>query len=64
MLNDEATEIVIAEVTTEIPNVIDEENQYTLAKIESMGGPKACYADILKSVACLVKLLIDVKKSE
>lgn len=64
MLNDEATEIVIAEVYREIPNVMDEENQYTLAKIESMGGPKACYADILKSVACLVKLLIDVKKSE
>ncbi len=58
------TEIVLAEIITEIPNVTDEENQYTLAKIESMGGPKACYADILKSVACLVKLLIDVKKSE
>ncbi len=58
------TEIVLAEIITEIPNVTDEENQYTLAQIESMGGPKACYADILKSVACLVKLLIDVKKSE
>ncbi len=58
------TEIVLAEIITEIPNVMDEENQYTLAKIESMGGPKACYADILKSAACLVKLLIDVKKSE
>lgn len=58
------TEIVLAEIITEIPNVTDEENQYTLAKIESMGGPKACYADILKSVACLMKLLIDVKKSE
>ena len=58
------TEIVLAEIIKEIPNVTDEENQYTLAKIESMGGPKACYADILKSVACLMKLLIDVKKSE
>ncbi len=64
MLNDEATEIVIAEVMREIPNIMEEENQYTLAKIESMGGPKACYKEILKSVACLVKLLIDVKKSE
>ncbi len=64
MLNDEATEAVIAEIITEIPNVTDEENQYTLAKIESMGGPKVCYTDILKSAACLVKLLIDVKKSE
>jgi len=64
MADKKITEIVLAEIITEIPNVTDEENQYTLAKIESMGGPKACYADILKSVACLVKLLIDVKKSE
>ena len=64
MLNDEATEIVIAEIITEIPNVTDEENLYTLEKIESMGGAKVCYNDILISTACLVKLLIDVKKSE
>lgn len=64
MLNDEATEIVLAEIIREIPNLRDEENEYTLEKIASMGGPKVCYNEILKSAACLVKLLIDVKKSE
>ena len=64
MADKKITEIVLAEIITEIPNVTDEENQYTLAKIESMGGPKVCYNEILISTACLVKLLIDVKKSE
>ena len=64
MSEKEITAAVLDEIVREIPNLRDEENQYTLEKIESMGGPKACYADILKSVACLMKLLIDVKKLE
>ncbi len=64
MYDEKITEAVIAEIIREIPNLRDEENQYTLEKIASMGGPKVCYNEILKSAACLVKLLIDVKKSE
>ncbi len=64
MSEKEITAAVLDEIVREIPNLRDEENQYTLAKIASMGGPKVCYNEILKSAACLVKLLIDVKKSE
>jgi len=64
MTDEKIIEAVLIEVSKEIPNIMEEENQYTLEKIESMGGPKVCYKDILKSAACLVKLLIDVKKSE
>ena len=64
MSEKEITAAVLDEIVREIPNLRDEENQYTLEKIESMGGPKVCYNEILKSAACLVKLLIDVKKSE
>lgn len=64
MTDEKIIEAVLIEVSKEIPNIMEEENQYTLEKIESMGGPKVCYNDILKSAACLVKLLIDVKKSE
>ncbi len=64
MLNDEATEAVIAEIIREIPNLKDEENKYVIDQIKRLGGAKACYKDVLISTACLVKLLIDVKKSE
>ncbi len=61
MYDEKITEAVIAEITKEIPNLRDEENQYTLDKIDELGGPNICYGEIVKSAACLVKLLIDVR---
>ena len=64
MYDEKITEAVIAEIIKEIPNLRDEENQYVIDQIKRLGGAKACYKDVLISTACLVKLLIDVKKSE
>ena len=64
MSDKEITAAVLDEIIKEIPDLKDEENKYVIDQIERLGGAKACYKDVLISTACLVKLLIDVKKSE
>ena len=55
-------EAILDEICNEIPNIEDKENKYTLASIKELGGVEACYEEILRSAACLVKLMIDLNR--